>query len=223
MNPSIAILIPALNAEDSIAAVLEGCRRQNEWLALVVVDDGSEDATGRIAESSGARVIRHSTTRGKGAALRTGFSALLRDRHCDAVLTLDADGQHDPSDIPAFLRVFQERHAAVVVGSRERWNGVMPLTRSLSNTITSFLVSARTGTHIADSQSGFRLISRRVLERITLEADGFEAETEFLIKAARQGYSIDVVRIKTVYAGERSHMTHWSTTKAFVTTLFREY
>jgi hypothetical protein len=99
----------------------------------------------------------------------------------------------------------------------------MPLERIVSNTITSSLVSARTGVPIKDSQSGFRLIGRNVLSAINLDSDGYEAETELLIKAARKGFRITFVPIATIYGTSRSYMTHWKTTKRFLQVLFKEY
>jgi hypothetical protein len=99
----------------------------------------------------------------------------------------------------------------------------MPLSRILSNSLTSFLVTARTGVSIPDSQCGYRLIGREVLERVVVVAEGYEAETELLIKAAAKGFTIGWVPVNTVYQGEQSHMTHWSTTKQFVRTLLKEY
>ncbi len=223
MTPVPVVLIPAFNAEGSIADVVEKSRKQAPGAVILVVDDGSLDRTAALAEGAGARVVRHSVNSGKGAALRTGFQTVLREYQCDVVITLDADLQHDPSDIPRFLETYEKGARSVVVGRRSRWKTSMPVSRKISNTLTSFLVSVRTGARIADSQCGFRLIGREVLERVKLDANGFEAETEFLIKAAKNGFPIAFIPIQTLYAHETSNMTHWTTTKQFIKTLFRKY
>jgi hypothetical protein len=99
----------------------------------------------------------------------------------------------------------------------------MPLSRIVSNSLTSFLVTARTGISIPDSQCGYRLIGREVLESVVVDAEGYEAETELLIKAAAHGFRIGWVPVNTIYRGEKSHMTHWTTTKQFIRTLLKEY
>ncbi len=217
-----ALIIPALNAERTIGRLLDEAQRYIPADGVIVVDDGSSDATAAVAESKGCAVIRHERNRGKGAALQTGFDAAVK-RTIDAVLTMDADLQHDPHSIPDFLLVFASGKFDVLIGSRLHDKRGMPMHRVLSNTITTSLVKARTGARIADSQSGFRLIGKRVLEEVRLESTGFEAETEFLIKAAARGFRFGSIPIRTIYAGEQSHMTHAATTMNFIRVLFHDY
>lgn len=218
-----AVLIPALNAAQTLGEVLSKVRCFVSLDSVVVIDDGSTDETARIAEETGAFVIRHPVNRGKGAALRSGFEYLLAKKEVDCVITLDADLQHDPDEIPKFIARWKQGGVDIIVGSRKRIGSRMPLHRILSNTITSLLVSARTGVVIKDSQSGYRCISRNVLAAIQLEYDAYEAETEMLIKAAMNGFRIGFVPIATIYGQEHSHMTHWQTTKRFLQVLMREY
>jgi glycosyltransferase involved in cell wall biosynthesis len=217
-----ALLIPAFNAAKTLGKLLTMISQHIGDACTVVVDDGSSDATSKIATDAGAIVIRHERNRGKGAALRSGFKYVLASTRSDSVLTMDADLQHDPAEISKFLAAWKRGGIDIVLG-RRRFGGGMPIHRILSNTITSSLVSARTGVRIHDSQTGFRLIAREVLSSIEVEADGFEAETEFLIKAARGGFRISSVPIATIYGAEPSHMTHWKTTKRFLQVLLREY
>jgi glycosyltransferase involved in cell wall biosynthesis len=142
---------------------------------------------------------------------------------CDAVITMDADLQHDPVEIPHFVAERSRCNADFVIGYRKRLGSGMPIHRIMSNTITTALVWAKTGVKVRDSQSGYRLITRRVLSSITVESDGYEAETEILIKAARKGFRFAFIPIATIYGGAKSHMTHWWTTKQFLKVLLKEY
>lgn len=218
-----AILIPALNAAQTIGVLLDRIRAQGGRERVIVVDDGSGDDTSEIAREKGAIVLRHDKNKGKGAALKTGFHHVLSSSECDAVLTMDADLQHDPVEIPNFVAERSRSDADFVIGYRRRMGSGMPFHRILSNSITSALVSAKTGVEVRDSQSGYRLITRRVLTSIDVESDGYEAETEMLIKVARKGFRFGFVPIATIYAGAGSHMTHWRTTYQFLRVLLREY
>jgi len=220
---AIAVLIPAYNAEASLSELVHRLREVAGEVQVIVVDDGSMDRTGEVAVSLGASLLQHERNRGKGAALQTGFQWVKNLAGIEFVLTIDADLQHQPEDIPKFLEMQHRTGADIIVGWRERRGTGMPLHRMLSNTITSSLVGIRTGIAIKDSQCGFRLIRKSVLGQIQLESAGYEAETEFLLKAAREGCTIDFVPVCTVYGNEKSYMTHWTTTKNFIKVLFREY
>jgi len=137
-------------------------------------------------------------------------------------VTMDADLQHRPEDLPRLVAAWKQAKANIVVGWRERWGTAMPIERKLSNSITSWLVSARTRQRILDSQCGYRLIERRALDKVNIVSSGFEAETEFLIKAARHGLAITWVPIQTVYDREKSSMTPWQTTRSFLKVLLQD-
>ena len=219
---NVAALIPAFNASGTIGAVVSGVAEYLSVENILVVDDGSSDKTSFEAVSAGARVLKHTVNRGKGAALRTGLEFALQASF-DAVITLDADLQHPPEYIPQFIDLYSKENVDVIIGSRLHNVKGMPFHRLLSNTITTFLVSARTSAKIADSQSGYRLIDRKVLEVVRIDSNGFEAETEFLIKAASRGFKFGSIPMRTVYAGEKSHMTHFATTLNFIKVLFQDY
>jgi glycosyltransferase involved in cell wall biosynthesis len=218
----VVLVIPALNAERTIGKLLDEAQHYIPADCIIVVDDGSSDGTAAAAASKGCAVIRHEKNRGKGAALQSGFDAAMK-RTIDAVLTMDADLQHDPHSIPDFLAALASGKFDVLIGSRLHDKRGMPVHRVLSNTITTSLVKARTGARITDSQSGFRLISKRVLEQVRLESPGYEAETEFLIKAATRGFRFGSVPVRTIYGGEQSYMTHAATTLNFIRVLFHDY
>jgi glycosyltransferase involved in cell wall biosynthesis len=217
------VLIPALNAAQTLGTLLSKVKSYVPPEGIVVVDDGSTDATAQIAEESGVFVIRHEANQGKGAALRSGFRHILGTSQFECVVTIDADLQHDPDEIPRFISRWKRRDVDIIIGSRKRAGSGMPFHRMLSNAMTSLLVSARAGVVIKDSQSGYRCISRAVLSAVEFESNGYEAETEILIRAARKGFIIDFVPIATIYGKERSHMTHWQTTRRFLQVLLKEY
>jgi glycosyltransferase involved in cell wall biosynthesis len=220
---SATVLIPAFNASHTLPELVVRLRKVLPSVSILIVDDGSMDETAAIAAQLQTNIIRHSTNKGKGAALQTGFDYIIQYRSADYILTLDADLQHAPEDAPKFFDLLQQKNADVVVGWRQRLGTTMPIHRRMSNTITSFLVSTRTGTAIRDSQCGYRLIKRVVIEQMKLETAGFEAETEFLIKATKRKFKIGFVPIQTVYGDEKSYMTHWKTTMNFAKVLFRNW
>lgn len=218
-----AILIPAFNASESLPELFERLQLFVNIADIVVVDDGSTDHTSDIAKTVGATCLQHERNFGKGRALRTGFDHIIRSTSYDSVVTMDADLQHRPEELPIFLSYREAIRPDMLIGYRKRWGTNMPLSRKLSNSITSSLLSARTGRQIRDSQCGFRLIARSVLEEVRTTVDGYEAETEQLIKAARKGFGIEFVPIQTVYANEKSHMTHVPTSLRFLHVLLKEY
>ncbi len=173
-------------------------------LPVIVIDDGSTDDTAAQAETAGATVIRQVPNQGKGAALRAGFRHALV-HGADAVVTLDADGQHDPDEIPAFLAAYERDHPELVIGRRDF--SQMPTARRLSNTLGGWAFSAAVGRGIPDNQSGYRLIGRRLM-RALLDSDenGFEFEVEMIARCIALGLPIAWVPIRTIYAGEPSHI-----------------
>ena len=197
----ILALIPGYNEAPRIAPVIAEAARH---LPVVVVDDGSKDGTADVAEAAGATVLRQVPNQGKGAALRAGFRHALA-AGAEAVVTLDADGQHDPAEIPAFLAAWQARHAPLIIG--QRTFGEMPAIRRLANNLGTWTFSWAVGQHIADNQSGYRLIGAELM-RLLLDSTetGFEFEVEMITTAIRAEIAIDWVPIRTIYAGEPSHI-----------------
>ena len=201
---SLLALIPAYQEGPRIAAVVE---RARTFLPVVVVDDGSTDDTAARAEAAGALVLRQVPNAGKGAALRAGFRhALATDAL--AVVTLDADGQHDPAEIPRFLVAFEAGHPELVIGRRNF--RTMPPVRRLSNTLGGMVFSAAVGQRVADNQSGYRLVGRRLMTALLDSREtGFEFEVEMIARCIALGLPIAEVPIRTIYAGEPSHIQPW--------------
>ena len=183
-------------------------------LPVVVIDDGSTDDTAAQAEAAGATVIRQVPNQGKGAALRAGFRHAL-DHGADAVVTLDADGQHDPQEIPAFLASFESGRPELVIGRRDF--GEMPRVRRLSNAAGGLVFSAAVGRSIPDNQSGYRLIGRGLMRALLdSDEDGFEFEVEMIARCIALGLPIAWVPIRTIYAGQPSHIRPWRHFKSFL-------
>lgn len=200
--PSIAVLIPAHDEGPRIAAVVLGA---SEHLPVLVVDDGSSDDTAERALGAGAEVVAQHPNQGKGAALRLGFArALARD--LDAVVTLDGDGQHDPTEVPRFVVALASRpDLELVVGRRDF--SKMPPVRRLANVLGTLVLSAAVGRSIPDNQSGYRLVGRRLMAAmLSSEERGFEFEVEMIAVCLREGWPIGWVPVRTIYADERSHI-----------------
>lgn len=202
-NPHrLCCLIAAFNEERTVADVILASKKHIP--NVILIDDGSIDNTYEIARGCGAHVIRHPKNMGKGRALKTGFDhALGAGFH--AAVTLDADGQHDPEEIPSFMDAHDKNLGDIIIGNRMSEAASMPLRRYIGNRIGVFFISRAAGVDIPDSQTGFRLYSADAM-RLQMRHDGFEAETEILIRAARRGYRIAPVKIKTIYPKEyKSH------------------
>jgi glycosyltransferase involved in cell wall biosynthesis len=208
----ILALIPAFNEAPRIGAVVTAVRDQ---LPVVVVDDGSSDATAETARAAGATVLEQTPNRGKGAALRAGFRHAL-DAGATAILTLDGDGQHDPADIPALLDAWnREPRPDLVIG--ERRFRAMPPVRRVSNELGRRAFSWAVGREIADNQSGFRVVSRRLAEAMLGSAEaGFAFEVEQITTCIRMGGTIAWVPIRTIYAGAPSHIEPLAHLREFI-------
>lgn len=209
----ICALIPSYNEEATIRNVISPLRNQN--MAVYVIDDGSTDKTSDVAASLGAIVVRHNGNKGKGASLIEGFKHILK-KDFDAVLIMDGDGQHLAEDIGGFIKKMNESGADIVIGNRMRDTSLMPLVRLKTNLFMSALISKIAGTHIPDSQCGFRLIKTAVLRSLELESSRFDIESEIIIKAARNNFKIESVPIKTVYGNERSKINPIVDTVRFI-------
>jgi glycosyltransferase involved in cell wall biosynthesis len=215
-GPRLAVLIPAYNAGRKLGDVLAGLAAHAAPGDTLVVDDGSTDDTAAVAERHGARVLRQTPNQGKASALRRGFAAL---EDYDLVATLDADGQHDPADLPRLLAAAAAGGADLVVGARTL-AGRMPWHRRIGNRWASWCASRIAGQSIPDSQSGYRLhavrLLREVVPRIPPESDGYLFETEMLVRAARRGFRLGAVPIATVYEDETSHFRPWREVPRFL-------
>lgn len=189
----VAVLIPALNAERTLGAVVAQARAEHE--PVIVIDDGSSDRTGDVARETGATVLRHDVNRGKGAALKTGFAWALENGF-DGVITLDADGQHLPREIPKFLAAREETGGDLIIGGRSHLFAQMLPRRRMANRFSALCIAWSSGARVTDSQSGYRFYSATLLRSIHLRADGFDLESEVIVRAGRRGLKIVTIPIE---------------------------
>ncbi|MFE8032941.1 glycosyltransferase family 2 protein [Thiohalocapsa marina] len=196
----LSIIIPAKNESVGLRALLERTRRQCPEAELIVVDDGSDDGTGAFARDQGARVISHPMSLGNGAAIKSG----VRAAGGDVLLFMDADGQHDPADIPRLLARLEQGYDMVVGarsdGSQASWG------RGLANRLYNRLASYMTGHHIADLTSGFRVArADRFRPFLYLLPNGFSYPTTITMAFFRAGLA---VAYEPIQAGRRKGKSH---------------
>ncbi|UPG94804.1 glycosyltransferase family 2 protein [Luteibacter aegosomatissinici] len=194
------VLIPCLNEEQAIEGVIRDALQLG--MPVIVVDDGSDDRTPDIAGALAVTLLRHDVRRGKGEALRTGFREALRHGF-DGVITMDGDGQHLASDIPAMLEASQQHPGAIVIGARLLEREQQPRGRRRANAVADWGISWACGRPIADTQSGQRFYPRTALDLVELPADDFVFEAAVLITACRErGMGVVSVPIASRYQGQ---------------------
>jgi len=196
-----AVVIPCFNEERTIEAVI--CETRALLPTVIVVDDGSGDATAERAKQAGARVFRHPSNQGKGVALHTGLEQ-ARTLGFAWALTLDGDGQHAPSDIPRFLDRAAATGAALVVGNRMQEATQMPWLRRQVNRWMSCRLSQLAGRQLPDTQCGFRMIQLEPWSQLDLRSERFEVESEYLMAFAEAGLAVEFVPIQVIYQAEHS-------------------
>lgn len=195
------VVIPAYNAERTLEAVVRETLQQG--LPILVVDDGATDGTSASIETLPVSLVRHPTNRGKGAALKTGFAWALQQGF-DGVITLDADGQHDPTAIPQLAEAVRRDDWDILLASRFIQFDQMAGLRRHWNRFGAWCMKKRTGFAIDDSQSGFRFYSARLLRRVTLVNDGYNLEMEILMKAWQAGMTIGSLPVPARIADGRA-------------------
>lgn len=200
-----AVLIPAYDCAATLGPVIAGARAHG--LPILVVDDGSHDATAELARTAGADVLQHPANRGKGAALLTGMRA-LHERDFTHALTMDGDGQHLPSEIPTLLAAAAADPSAVVIGVRRRGNQEVAGINLFGNRFANLCVRSAAGVPLPDTQSGFRVYPLATMLRLPKQGEHFEYESTSIIFAARAGVPIRSLPVDVYYppvAERRSH------------------
>ena len=207
---AVAVVIPAYQAAAAIAAVVSRTSRAVPGATVYVVDDGSTDGTRDAGRETGATVLVHPRNRGKGAALTTGIAAAL-DGGAGVIITLDADGQHPPEEIPRLVAPVLGDEADLALGCRAR-TGAMPWRRRCTNWLSATLASRIGGVGVPDAQTGFRALSRRVAQAVRPGEQGYDFETAFLLAALVRGLRVRFVPVATIYEGRPSHFRPWADT-----------
>lgn len=195
----VAIAVPAFEAEHTVGAVVTRARALMP--DVLVVDDGSRDGTSAAAMAAGAEVHRVPTNRGKGNALREAFSILF-GRGFTAVVTVDADGQHLPEEIPHLLTAADG--ADLVLGTRDHLFADMSAVRRTANRLSSHAISFAAGSRLSDVQTGFRLYTRELISRTGFPESRFEAESAVVVRAVRMGLRVRTTPVRLAHADGRA-------------------
>lgn len=207
------VIIPVYNESRAITGLIGQIRQLG--FEVIIIDDGSTDDTAKIAEASGVKVLRNESNVGKGASLIKGYNFAVA-RGFDAVISMDGDGQHSCEDLAVFMRKAEASSCGVIVGNRMTATKQMPWPRLITNRFMSHLISKITGQHIPDTQCGFRLIKKDLLQKINLSTFKYETESEILIQAARLGFKIESVPVRTIYSGQKSRINPFLDTLRFL-------
>lgn len=215
----ICAVIPVHNEARTIGKIVEELAFRH--IESYVIDDGSSDQSGEIARLRGAVVRRNDPKGGKGNALKQGFEYAIQQK-CDAVMTIDGDGQHDIADIPKFISQAEKNPVSVITGNRMNDTKNMPWVRKFTNWFMSWMISRACGQVIPDTQCGYRYIHCDILRNIDLVSNDFEIETEILMKASRKKYPIFSVPVKTIYHLEESKISPVRDTIRFFKYFFSE-
>ena len=213
----VCAVIPFYNEKDFLFDVVS--ETLNFVDKIIAVNDGSSDGSeNQINNFESVQVISLDRNYGKGYALQIGFNEIIK-QDFSAVVTLDADKQHNPEFIPEFIS--QLNRFDLVIGNRLNDTKEMPIQRILSNKLTSLLLSVKTGQNILDSQCGYRAYKINVLKKVKSFALGYEAESEMIIYAARAGFKIGFINISTIYGNEKSKMNPIKAILGFIKILFK--
>ena len=194
----VVAVVPAYNEASHVGEVVRGAKKHIEQ--VIVVDDGSHDGTAENAARAGALVIAHAMNSGPGAATMTGFHA-ARVLKADIVVTLDADGQHNPDDIPVLLAPVLAGQADIVIGTRFRGpRNTIPFLRRLFNGLGNVFTYITTGKYVSDSQSGFKVFGSQALHAIDLHLSGFEFCTEIIRETVKHRWRVVEIPIRVTYS-----------------------
>jgi len=215
---STLVLVPAYNAASHIGELIPRLRKYVCDDNLLFVNDGSSDDTAELLKKHGVRFIAFPRNRGKGAALMAGFDYAIENNY-RSVLTIDADLQHLPEEIPRFYAL--DNGHRMVMGTRRMNLKIMPFDRWLTNNLTSMIISVFSTQRVRDSQSGFRLIPTEVLRAIRLKTVNYDFESEMLFKAGAVGCTIAEVSISTIYEGAASYINPLKDTGRFIRQIWK--
>ena len=199
MPPGLVAIIPCYNAGGRVRRVAEGVLQQAP--RVLVVDDGCTDGSAESLRDLPLEIVSIETNRGKGHALLEGFRVALEDPATACVCVLDADGQHNPEEIPRLYAAFAETNADLVIGSRVFDGGRVPWRSRFGNKVTVTVTALLLRRRLPDTQCGFRILSRAFVESVleTVSGGRYETEMEIIVKAIREGRPTESVSISTIY------------------------
>ena len=217
---NIFIVIPTYNEHRSIGSIVKELRKRD--FRVVVVDDGSRDHTIVDANKFGAELVTHSKNVGKGRCIKEGLEYCL-ENECDIVITMDGDGQHDLKEIDKFIEQYKSSGADIVLGNRMHDAKKMPFVRRWTNIFMSFVISCILGERIDDTQCGYRLLSRKAIEKMSLKTTKYEIESEMLLEAKRHNLAISSIDIDSIYGGESSQINPFFDTIRFIKLIICEF
>lgn len=211
-----AVLIPAYKAASLLETTIPAIRAFVPAERMIVVDDASRDATENVCGNLKITCLVHPVNKGKGGALVTGFTHCIREGY-RWVITMDADGQHAPDDIPRFIAATKSSPVpGICIGARMMTPGFMPIERIASNRITSALLGFFCGITVRDSQCGYRIYNMDLVKQITITYNRFEMESEIIMKAAFLGFPVIFTNVQTLYLEGPSHISHVADTLRWV-------
>lgn len=216
----ICVIIPTYNESKAIAGLINQLHKLG--LKAIIIDDGSSDDTVKIVLEAGAEVLCNKSNTGKGASLIKGY-AFAVSQGFDAVISMDGDGQHSADDIKVFIQKAESSNCGVIIGNRMAMTKGMPVLRIATNRFMSKIISAVAKQRIPDTQCGFRLVKKEVLQKMNLSTSKYETESEILIKAARLGFKIESVPVKTIYSGQKSQINPFVDTLRFLRFMVLEF
>jgi len=212
---NLVIIIPSYNSNRSLGQLIEIINRDYDR-DIIVVDDGSEEIF--VCEYSNVNVIRNKENKGKGFSLRRGFE-IAKEKGYTHAITLDADLQHNPIEIDEFINIPED--VDFVLGYRDR-DSSMPIHRKFSNQVTTSIISRLSRENILDSQCGFRRYNLNLVNSVSYREDGFQFESEVLIKCISKGSSLEQIKIETIYdKNNKSYIRHVSDTLKFIRLILR--
>lgn len=198
MISKVCVIIAAYNASETVGGIVAGALKHVS--RVIVADDGSTDTTESVVAEAGAEVIAADRNTGKGNALRTLFQRAMEEGY-EAVISIDADGQHDPEEIPQFIAMHTRYPEDIISGSRMHEKEKIPRARYNSMLIARFYISLAANQFLDDTQCGFRLYPLSFIKKMRLMTEKFVTETEVLMKAGDSGLNVRFVNIKTIYGG----------------------
>ena len=210
---NVFIVIPTYNEIKTIGSIVKYLKARDYWVVVVV--DGSRDHTMIDANRFGAELVMHPKNVGKGRCIKEGLEYSL-ENECDVVITMDGDGQHNLAEIDKFIEEFKDKGADIVLGNRMYDPKRMPFIRRCTNVFMSFVISLILGERVDDSQCGYRLLSRRAVEKMSLTTTKYEIESEMLLEAKRHNLTISSVNIDSIYQGESSQINPFFDTLRFI-------